>query len=87
MPTYEYVCDACEHQFEDIQGFNDKPHKKCPQCKKMKLRRLFGTGGGIIFKGTGFTGKFSKHINKDKADAMKQVDIINKRMNNKEDKK
>ncbi len=54
MPTYEYVCDACKHQFDDFQSFSDKPLKKCPQCKKSKLRRLFGTGAALIFKGSGF---------------------------------
>lgn len=54
MPTYEYVCDACNHQFDEFQSMNDKPLKKCPKCKKSKLRRLFGTGAAIIFKGSGF---------------------------------
>lgn len=54
MPTYEYVCDACNHQFDEFQSFSDKPLKKCPQCKKSKLRRLFGTGAALIFKGSGF---------------------------------
>src|SRR5437763_9152557 len=54
MPTYEYVCDACGHQFDEIQSFSEAPLKKCPACKKNKLRRLFGSGAGIIFKGSGF---------------------------------
>src|SRR5436309_16046962 len=54
MPTYEYVCDACNHEFEELQSFSDDPLTKCPKCKKKKLRRLFGTGAGIIFKGSGF---------------------------------
>ena len=54
MPTYEYVCDACKHAFDEFQSFSDKPLKKCPKCKKSKLRRLFGTGAALIFKGTGF---------------------------------
>ena len=54
MPTYEYVCDACQHQLEEFQSFNDKPLKKCPKCKKSKLRRLFGPGAAVIFKGSGF---------------------------------
>ena len=54
MPTYEYVCDACGHEFDEIQSFKEEPLKKCPACKKNKLRRLFGTGAGIIFKGSGF---------------------------------
>jgi len=54
MPTYEYVCDACGNQLEEFQSFSDKPLKKCPKCKKSKLRRLFGTGSAVIFKGSGF---------------------------------
>lgn len=54
MPTYEYVCDACGNEFEELQSFSDKPLSKCPKCKKSKLRRLFGTGASIIFKGSGF---------------------------------
>jgi len=54
MPTYEYACDACEHQFEEFQSMKDKPLKKCPKCGKRKLRRLFGTGAAVIFKGSGF---------------------------------
>jgi putative FmdB family regulatory protein len=54
MPTYEYHCDACEHNFDEFQSINDKPLKKCPQCGKPKLRRVFGTGAAIIFKGSGF---------------------------------
>jgi putative FmdB family regulatory protein len=54
MPTYEYQCDACEHQFEEFQSMKDAPLKKCPKCKKAKLRRLFGTGAALLFKGDGF---------------------------------
>src|SRR5260221_10349195 len=54
MPTYEYHCDACEHDFEDFHSIMDKPLKKCPACGKLKLRRLFGTGAAIVFKGSGF---------------------------------
>jgi putative FmdB family regulatory protein len=54
MPTYDYVCDACQHSFELFQSMKDPAKKKCPECGKPKLRRLFGTGGGIVFKGSGF---------------------------------
>ncbi|MBI3410501.1 MAG: zinc ribbon domain-containing protein [Planctomycetes bacterium] len=54
MPTYDYQCDACNHTFEEFQSMMDKPLKKCPKCKKSKLRRLIGTGAAIIFKGSGF---------------------------------
>jgi putative FmdB family regulatory protein len=54
MPTYEYQCDACDHNFDEFQSFTEKPLKKCPKCGKPKLRRLFGSGAGVIFKGSGF---------------------------------
>ena len=54
MPTYDYECDGCGHAFEIFQGINDAVKKKCPECGKLKLRRLFGTGAAIVFKGTGF---------------------------------
>src|SRR5579884_2341688 len=54
MPTYEYHCDACEHNFDEFQSINDKPLKKCPKCGKKKLRRVYGPGAAILFKGSGF---------------------------------
>lgn len=54
MPTYDYECDACGHKFELFQSINDPVQRKCPECKKLKLRRLFGTGAAIMFKGSGF---------------------------------
>ena len=54
MPTYDYKCNACGHTFEELQSFSEPPLTKCPACKKNKLERLFGGGGAIIFKGSGF---------------------------------
>jgi putative FmdB family regulatory protein len=54
MPTYDYECDACGHEFELFQGINDPVQRKCPKCGKLKLRRLFGTGAAVVFKGSGF---------------------------------
>lgn len=54
MPTYDYICRACEHQFELFQSMNDPVKRKCPKCGKPKLERLIGTGAGVIFKGSGF---------------------------------
>lgn len=54
MPTYDYECEACGHSFEILQGMGEKKLTKCPKCKKAKLHRLIGTGGGVIFKGKGF---------------------------------
>ena len=54
MPTYDYECDACGHEFELFQSIMDPKQKKCPKCGKLKLRRLFGTGAAVVFKGSGF---------------------------------
>lgn len=54
MPTYEYKCENCGHQFEQFQTITAKPLRVCPECGKKKLNRLIGTGSGIIFKGSGF---------------------------------
>lgn len=54
MPTYDYRCDGCGHEFELFQQMSASVKKKCPECGKLKLKRLIGTGAGIIFKGGGF---------------------------------
>jgi putative FmdB family regulatory protein len=54
MPTYDYACRLCDHQFESFHSIKDEPLVKCPSCGKKGLRRLIGTGAGIIFKGSGF---------------------------------
>jgi putative FmdB family regulatory protein len=53
MPTYEYECTKCGHEFELFQGINEEPRKRCPRCRS-KVRRKIGTGGGLLFKGSGF---------------------------------
>jgi putative FmdB family regulatory protein len=54
MPTYEYACQKCGHHFEQFQSMRDEPLKKCPKCQKNGLKRLLGSGAGLIFKGSGF---------------------------------
>jgi putative FmdB family regulatory protein len=54
MPTYEYICEDCGYEFEQFQSITAKPLRKCPKCGKVRLRRLIGTGSGVIFKGSGF---------------------------------
>jgi putative FmdB family regulatory protein len=54
MPTYQYECEACGHEFEELQTMMEAKLTKCPKCKKNKLARLIGGGSGMIFKGTGF---------------------------------
>lgn len=54
MPTYDYLCGNCNHAFEKFQSITASNLRKCPECGKLKLKRLIGTGAGIIFKGSGF---------------------------------
>ena len=54
MPTYDYLCSACGHRFEEFQSMSSKPLRQCPECKKNALDRLIGPGAGVIFKGSGF---------------------------------
>ena len=54
MPTYEYKCENCSHQFDTYQSMKDEKLTKCPVCGKNTLKRLIGSGGGLIFKGSGF---------------------------------
>lgn len=54
MPTYEYECKSCKHRFEIFQSIKASALRQCPECKKLTLQRLIGSGAGIIFKGSGF---------------------------------
>jgi len=55
MPTYDYVCETCGHRFEFFQSMNDEKLKDCPKAEcDGAVKRLLGTGAGIIFKGGGF---------------------------------
>jgi len=61
MPTYEYHCAKCDQNFEAFQSMRDEPLQVCPKdlCRlskwgRGKVKRLLGTGAGIIFKGSGF---------------------------------
>jgi len=54
MPTYAYVCQNCQHEFDAFQSIKAKPLRMCPACGQTALKRLIGSGAGIIFKGSGF---------------------------------
>ena len=54
MPTYEYLCKHCGHAFEELQSITEPPLVRCPNCGTDNLARVVGTGGGLIFKGSGF---------------------------------
>lgn len=53
MPTYDYLCNDCNHQFETFQSITAAPLSECPRCKG-SVRRLISAGNGLIFKGSGF---------------------------------
>ncbi len=53
MPTYDYRCQKCDHEFEVMQRITESPLRTCPKCKG-KVKRLIGGGAGVIFKGSGF---------------------------------
>ncbi len=54
MPTYDYICDACGHEFEAFEPITAQPRTDCPECKLPNLRRKIGPGAAILFKGSGF---------------------------------
>ena len=54
MPTYEYRCRKCQHEFEVFQAMTAGVLKKCPQCGELSLKRLIGPGAAVLFKGSGF---------------------------------
>jgi putative FmdB family regulatory protein len=54
MPTYDYVCDDCKHEFEAFESIKADPQTVCPECTQPRLRRKIGAGAAILFKGSGF---------------------------------
>jgi putative FmdB family regulatory protein len=54
MPTYEYFCRKCRFEFEQFQNISADPIKVCPRCGKSSVERKISSGGGLIFKGSGF---------------------------------
>lgn len=54
MPTYEYICDACQYEFEKFQSIKSDPIAVCPECAKAHVRRKISGGAAILFKGGGF---------------------------------
>ena len=54
MPTYDYRCNSCSHNWEEFQPITAKATRKCPECGKLKAERVIGPGAGILFKGSGF---------------------------------
>jgi putative FmdB family regulatory protein len=54
MPTYDYQCTACDHEFEVFQPISAPVKRKCPECGELRLKRLIGAGAAVMFKGSGF---------------------------------
>jgi putative FmdB family regulatory protein len=54
MPTYDYRCSKCDHEWELFQSIKAEPVKKCPKCGKQGAKRVIGPGAAIVFKGSGF---------------------------------
>ena len=52
MPTYEYACTKCGHQFEEFQSFSDAALTECPECKG-EVQKVY-SNVGVVFKGSGF---------------------------------
>ena len=52
MPTYQYACNACDHEFDAFQSFSDTSLTQCPECQG-ELRKVY-TAVGVVFKGSGF---------------------------------
>lgn len=98
MPTYEYECTICGHQFEEFQKITDKPIKICPKCKG-EVRRKISGGAGFLFKGNGFyitdyrsesykkRAKEEKEISKPKLEKKKSKETSEKKKEKKKDKK
>lgn len=86
MPTYDYQCQHCANEFELFQQMSAPMKKKCPECGKLKLKRLIGSGSAVVFKGSGFyetdyrsesykkDAKAAKESNKPKKDDKKSKD-------------
>ena len=61
MPTYEYACEKCGHEFEALQSMSAKPLRICPEelCAQKKwgrgrVKKQVSAGAGLLFKGSGF---------------------------------
>ena len=67
MPVYEYLCKACDHEFEREQRITDKPLKKCPACGSMQAKRLISRTS-FVLKGGGW---YSDLYSTPRADASK----------------
>jgi putative FmdB family regulatory protein len=78
MPTYQYQCQGCAHDFELYQSFSEDPIEICPECGEKKIQKVISGGAGVVFKGGGFyetdykRGKGSEYQKKSDADGGKK---------------
>ena len=72
MPTYDYQCLSCDEITEIFHSIKDSPKRKCPQCRKLTLKRLISGGAGVLFKGDGFYVNDSKKVSSKKSDTVKK---------------
>ncbi len=92
MPTYDYRCQGCGYEFELFQSMSAKVKRKCPECGAMLLKRLIGTGGAVIFKGSGFfetdyrSDSYKKAAEADKKKDAKTEKTVDKKSDKKADK-
>lgn len=75
MPTYDYKCNNCGYHFEKFQSMKEDKLTICPQCKNETLVRLIGSGGGLIFKGSGFYLTDYKNSTAEKTNSGKEKEI------------
>ncbi len=69
MPTYEYRCDKCGHEFEREQRITEDPIKTCPKCKAAKARRLISATTFVLKGGGWYSDLYSSGKSRDKADS------------------
>ncbi len=73
MPTYDYRCKGCSHEFELVQSMSAPVKRKCPECGALKLERLIGAGAGFIIKGSAApTSDVQKQVDDKSSDGGKQ---------------
>lgn len=75
MPTYDYECEACGHEFEKFHAMSAEPLNECPECHKLKLVKLIGPGAAVIVRGTknlcsGIRGRTKKNTQPKKLDKL-----------------
>ena len=72
MPTYEYLCDKCEHEFEREQRISDAPVKTCPECRSRKVKKLISRTSFVLKGGGWYSDLYSS--SKDKPDSSTDAD-------------